>query len=177
MLLDGTAPLSPTVVYRRAAIDKQKWNENSRLEDYEFYLRLSVKAEFAYDPEILSAWRQHGANTSDGSLMMMEEKISALERTAPLFHLTPTELDRLIGLTRFRGAQELMRRGHRSLAIKCGIPNLTAAMSFTEAVRFLAGLATPTALLRSRRENARKSASNRYGQLDLGEHKGTDVRS
>jgi alpha-1,3-rhamnosyltransferase len=177
MLLEGTAPLSPSVVYRRAAIANQKWNESSRLEDYEFYLRLSVKGEFAYDPEILSAWRQHGANASEHSLMMTEEKIAALHRTSHLFDLPDNELDGYIRLAHFRGSQELMRRGHRSLAIEHGIPNLPAARSFNEILRFLTGLAAPRALLQARREKARKNASDRYGRLDLREHKGADVRS
>jgi alpha-1,3-rhamnosyltransferase len=165
MLLEGTAPLSPTVVYRSAAIQDQKWNENSRLEDYEFYLRLSTKGEFAYDPEILSAWRQHGANTSEDSLMMMEEKISALERTSHLFELSDDDLTDLIRLARFRGAQELMRRGHKKQAMKFGIPNLTAAKSFNERIRFLTGLATPSSILRSRRRRSQDAAFQKYGDL------------
>jgi alpha-1,3-rhamnosyltransferase len=166
MLLDGVAPLSPTVVYRRAAIDGLSWNENSRLEDYDFYLRLSTKGKFAYDPAILSAWRQHGANTSEGSLMMMEEKISALERTSHLFDLTPDDLNALIRLARFRGAQELMRRGHKKAAMKFGLPNLGTARSLNETLRFLAGLATPDYALRDRRRRGRSAAQAKYGFLE-----------
>src|SRR2546421_404785 len=39
MLLETLAPLSPSVVYRRSALDGHRWNEQSRLEDYEMYLR------------------------------------------------------------------------------------------------------------------------------------------
>jgi len=173
MLLDGIAPLSPTVVYRYVAIQDLRWNENSRLEDYEFYLRLSVRGEFAYDPEILSAWRQHGSNASEGSLMMMEEKISALERTAPLFDLSPADLNNLIRLARFRGAQELMRRGHKKAAMKFGLPNLTAAKSLNETIRFLAGLATPIALLKSKRNRSRAAAMSKYGISARPNTKGT----
>lgn len=56
---------------------------------------------------------------------MMEEKISALHPTAHLFGLTDAELGRYVGLARFSGAQELVRRGHKSLAAKHGLPNLT----------------------------------------------------
>lgn len=165
MLLRGLAPMSPTVVYRTAAIADAKWNENSRLEDYEFYLRLSTKAEFAYDPAILSAWRQHGSNASEGSLMMMEEKIAALHRTAHLFGLTDSELDKYVSLARFRGAQELMRRGHKSLAAKHGLSHISSAASTNEALRFAGGLLTPKAILDRRRERARKSAIQKFGSL------------
>ena len=165
MLLEGTAPMSPTVVYRRSALEGMSWNENSRLEDYEFYLRLSVKGEFAYDPEVLSGWRQHGANTSEGSLMMMEEKISALELTSKLLDLDPVELGGLIRLAHFRGAQELMRRGFKSLAAKHGLPNLASATSVNEAARFVGGLATPSSLLARRRSRLRERSTARYGSL------------
>ena len=59
MLLRGEIFSSPSVVYRREALEKHKWNENSRLEDYELYLKLAVDGEFARNEEILCAWRLH----------------------------------------------------------------------------------------------------------------------
>src|SRR5687768_1242504 len=35
MLMTTLAPLSPTVMYRRQALQRHGWNENARLEDYE----------------------------------------------------------------------------------------------------------------------------------------------
>ncbi|MFN2599389.1 MAG: glycosyltransferase family 2 protein, partial [Pyrinomonadaceae bacterium] len=64
MLWRGTGPHSPTVVYRRASVERHGWNERARLEDYELYLRLSAEGEFAFDARVLSAWRRHGTNTS-----------------------------------------------------------------------------------------------------------------
>src|SRR6266850_3901647 len=49
MLLQTTAPMSPTVLYRRAALEGQRWNAAARLEDYDLYLRLSEEGEFAFD--------------------------------------------------------------------------------------------------------------------------------
>src|SRR6266513_1714712 len=37
MLLQTTAPMSPTVLYRRAALEEQRWDEESKLEDYDLY--------------------------------------------------------------------------------------------------------------------------------------------
>jgi glycosyltransferase involved in cell wall biosynthesis len=167
MLLDGIAPMSPTVLYRSAAIRDLTWNENSRLEDYDFYLRLSTRGEFAYAPSILSAWRQHGVNISESSLMMMEEKISALYRNAPLFDLSNAELNRLVRLARFRGAQELMRRGQKSLAAKHGLPNLSASRSWIDACRFIGGLVAPSSALHNRRDRSREAASRRYGEFQV----------
>jgi glycosyltransferase involved in cell wall biosynthesis len=165
MLLDTIAPLSPTVVYRTAAIRDMSWNENSRLEDYEFYLRLSARGEFAYDPQILSAWRQHGANASDGTQMMLDERIAALDTTAELFKLSSDDLADLRSLVRFRGAQEFMRSGRKGLALKYGLSNIHAARSVTEVVRFVGGLAVPRSRLRTRREKARNIAFGRYGRI------------
>ena len=82
MLFSGSAPFSPTVVYRRAALENVRWNEKTGLEDYDLYLRLSQKGEFAFDEQILAAWRQHGANTSDNWGFMLDEILAAQIRNA-----------------------------------------------------------------------------------------------
>src|SRR5215813_938536 len=46
MLMTTLAPLSSTVVYRRQAVERYGWNEKSKLEDYELYLRLSGDGNF-----------------------------------------------------------------------------------------------------------------------------------
>ena len=46
-LLRGLIFSSPSVVYRRAALENYSWNEKSKLEDYELYLKLSGDGEFA----------------------------------------------------------------------------------------------------------------------------------
>src|SRR6185503_3221517 len=38
MLLQTTAPMSPTVLYRREVLEQERWNEESKLEDYDLYL-------------------------------------------------------------------------------------------------------------------------------------------
>src|SRR6267142_5074718 len=40
MLLQTTAPMSPTVLYRREALEQNRWDEESKLEDYDLFLRL-----------------------------------------------------------------------------------------------------------------------------------------
>ncbi|HTH51476.1 MAG TPA: glycosyltransferase [Pyrinomonadaceae bacterium] len=167
MLLDTLAPLSPTVVYRRSAITDLRWNENSRLEDYELYLRLSVRGEFAYDPSILSAWRQHGANASEGTQMMLDERLAAVTATADVLKLSPAELAMRKRLVYFRSAQEFMRSGRKRDAIVNGIPNLSGAKSVNEVIRFLGGLATPSERLARRRLTVRAKAAEQYGRLEL----------
>ncbi len=68
---------APTVLYKTEMLERHGWNEDAKLEDYELYLRLSAEGEFAFDPQVLAAWRQHNGNTSrDLSLMMHQSEAS-----------------------------------------------------------------------------------------------------
>ncbi|HEX8118884.1 MAG TPA: glycosyltransferase, partial [Pyrinomonadaceae bacterium] len=109
MLLEETyAPMSPTVVYRRAAVERHGWNERARLEDYELYLRLSADGDFAFDPRVLSAWRRHGANTSGDFVWMIEARLAAQRNAAPHLGLTPSQLARYQRALSFAGAEDLL---------------------------------------------------------------------
>ncbi|MDQ3748111.1 MAG: glycosyltransferase family 2 protein, partial [Acidobacteriota bacterium] len=77
LLLRGMIFSSPSVVYRRTALAKHAWNENSILEDYELYLKLCADGEFALDSGILCAWRQHGWNVSRDFSAMLDEWLAA----------------------------------------------------------------------------------------------------
>lgn len=167
MLLEILAPLSPTVVYRRDALELYGWNESARLEDYELYLRLSAEGEFAFDPRVLSAWRQHGSNESEDLRMMMRERLAAQRRTAPALGLAAGELERFQTLAKFRSAEEFARRGHKLQAVRLALANFSGAASPVEVVKMLARLAVPHALLRRRRESARQEAMRHYGKLEV----------
>ncbi|MEJ7711148.1 MAG: hypothetical protein WKF84_15105 [Pyrinomonadaceae bacterium] len=58
-LLQAIGPLSPTVLYRRSALERHGWNEKVQLEDYELYLRLSADGTLLLVPRF---W-QHGGGT------------------------------------------------------------------------------------------------------------------
>jgi alpha-1,3-rhamnosyltransferase len=166
MLLETLAPLSPTVVYRRDALRAHRWNEAARLEDYELYLRLSAAGgEFAFDPRVLSAWREHGSNTSRNLALMLREKLSAQQRVAVHLGLSAKELAKFQTLARFRSAQEFMRQGEKLEALKLASKNWRGAQTSREALKFVAGLITPHRLLRRRRTHAQQQASERYGSL------------
>ncbi|MEO8271527.1 MAG: hypothetical protein ABI557_17520, partial [Aureliella sp.] len=113
MLLRGEIFSSPGVVYRREALEKHKWNENSRLEDYELYLKLAATGEFARNEEILCAWRQHGANTSDNSALMLEEMLTAQNLLAENLKISREELDKIQKKLKFEAAFNHLRQGHR----------------------------------------------------------------
>ena len=167
MLLETLAPLSPTVVYRRAALHAGAWNEEAGLEDYELYLRLSADGEFAFDPQVLSAWRQHGSNTSSNLSLMLTEKLAAQRRVAAQLDLSATELQEFQSLARFRSAQELMRRGEKLKSLKLAAGNLRSARTGGEVAKLLAGFLLPHRLLKRRRARTREQAGERYGSLSI----------
>ncbi len=177
MLLTILAPLSPTVVYRRAALLERPWNEAARLEDYELYLRLSSAGAFAFDPRVLSAWRQHDDNASSNLPLMLAERLAAQQRTAAHLGLSAQDLARHQALARFRSAQELMRQGRKLAALKLLLTNPRAAATSAEVARLVAGLILPHQLLRRRKRKLREQAAARYGALPLtprADHLGLD---
>ncbi|HKP48231.1 MAG TPA: glycosyltransferase [Pyrinomonadaceae bacterium] len=165
MLLTTLAPLSPTVVYRRAAVERYGWNEEAALEDYELYLRLSGDGDFAFDPQILSAWRQHESNASSNMELMFQERLSAQRRVANAMHLDEAQLRNYARIARFRSAQEFMRNGKKRRALQLWREGKAA--SLTEAMRMMIGLMTPSRLVRSRRQGRRREAIERYGSISL----------
>jgi alpha-1,3-rhamnosyltransferase len=165
MLLATLAPLSPTVLYRRNALADYGWNEQAKLEDYELYLRLSGRGEFAFDLRVLSAWRQHPSNASLDLEMMMNEKLRAQRLVAPELGLSPEQLVGFQSFARFRTAQEFMRAGQKAAAVKLALQTWRVVPSTREALRMLAGLLTPTPLLKWNKARRRQKASERYGSV------------
>ena len=167
MLMTTLAPLSPTVVYRRNALERHGWNENARLEDYELYLRLSAEGEFAFDPQVLSAWRVHGKNASLDFAMMMNEKLAAQSRLGIQLGFTQKELRKFQSLARFRTAQEYMRSNDKRIALRLTLGNLRGIPSLREAMRMAAGLLAPRTLLRWRKARRQARAIHRYGSTKI----------
>ena len=167
MLLQTTAPESTTVLYRRANLAGQRWNENSRLEDYELYLRLSAEGEFAFDARILSAWRRHDWNTSRDQTFMLEEHLRAQREAALRFGLTDEQVAELQLATRFNRAEDFLRVGQKSQALSLMIKNWRGANSTRTTVRMLARLLAPNSFMRGRARMRERNAQKRYGTIDV----------
>lgn len=167
MLMSTTAPMSPTVVHRRAALARHGWREGARLEDYELYLRLSKDGEFAFDPRPLSAWRLHGENTSRDQRMMLEEQLAAIERHMPGFGLSPDEIERLRMRISFCRVEDFLRLGDKRGALRLLRSSLGGAASIGSLARVALRLALPYSLVRLRKRRTRRSAAERYGSLDF----------
>ncbi|HEX8557377.1 MAG TPA: glycosyltransferase family A protein [Pyrinomonadaceae bacterium] len=165
MLLEETyAPMSPTVLHRRSAVERHGWNERARLEDYELYLRLSADGEFAFDPRVLSAWRRHGANASGDFVWMIEARLEAQRNAAAHLGLGPAQLARYRRRLNFAGAEDLLRLGDKRAALKHLARGLGGAPSAAALARVALRLVAPYALVERRRRRRRDAAAQRYGR-------------
>ncbi|HSS21919.1 MAG TPA: glycosyltransferase [Pyrinomonadaceae bacterium] len=167
MLLATTAPMSPTVVYRRTALENNLWDETARLEDYDLYLRLSTVGDFAFDPRVLSAWRRHGSNVSWNQTLMLDEQLKAQREAALKFGFTLQGVEKLQTETRFRRAEDFLRVGQKSEALKLLRENLRGAHASPATAKILLRLLIPTSFMRGRARAKQRSANHRYGTLDV----------
>jgi alpha-1,3-rhamnosyltransferase len=164
MLLETTGPMSPTVLYRRQALEAHRWREESHLEDYDLYLRLSAEGEFAFDSRVLSAWRRHTSNVSGDQSLMLEEHLRAQRDAASRFGFTEQEIQRLQTTTRFNRAQDFLRLGQKSQALKLITENLRGASARVSAMMFLR-LLIPNSFMRGRARHRQQKTFERYGKL------------
>lgn len=167
MLLQTTAPMSPTVLYRRSALAQERWNEESRLEDYDLYLRLSAAGEFAFDPRILSAWRRHDSNVSWDQMLMLEEQLRAQREAALRFGFTDKQIEELQLTTSFNRAEDFLRVGQKAQALSLMRQNLRGANSSGTTARMLLRLLIPNSFMRGRARVRQRNAHKRYGTIDV----------
>ena len=166
LLMQGVIFSSPGVLYRHSALISHRWNENSRLEDYEMYLRLTAEGEFARNEKVLCAWRQHGANASDNLPLMLAETLAAQDRLAPALGITADELAKTQSEMRFGASENFVRHGFRYEAAKLFVENIRGAKSIRDIVRLAFRLFVPQTLFQWNRRRKQKSAMRSYGSLD-----------
>jgi alpha-1,3-rhamnosyltransferase len=167
MLLQTTAPMSPTVLYRRGALAQERWNEQSKLEDYDLYLRLSAAGEFAFDPRILAAWRRHDENVSWDQTLMLEEQLRAQREAALRFGFTEKQIEELQLATRFNRAEDFLRVGQKSQALNLILHNLRGANSPRATARMFLRLLAPNSFMRGRARVRQRRAQERFGTIDV----------
>lgn len=166
MLLRGVIFSSPTVLYRRAPLAKYGWNEDARLEDYELYLKLCADGEFARNEDVLAAWRQHSANTSDDFPLMLAEQLAAQDRLARKLGIGKEKLEKIQSERKFNAVADLIRSGKKSEAFSLFSENMGSG-SFSQIVKTVAQLAVPQGMFQWNRRRKRAQATERYGKLVL----------
>jgi alpha-1,3-rhamnosyltransferase len=166
MLLQKTfAPMSPTVLYRRTSLENEGWHEQAKLEDYDLYLRLSTAGDFAFDPRVLSAWRQHGHNTSRDFSWMIDARLAAQRRVADRLGLSVGELERFQRILQFAGAEDLLRLGEKAKAFKLLRQSFGGAPSAASLLRPLARFCVPYSLIKWHKKRKQVRAAEQYGPL------------
>ena len=158
MLLDGVVFASSSVVYRRSVLETHAWNEESILEDYELYLKLCADGEFALDPRVLSAWRQHGWNVSGDFSAMLDEWLAAQNRTADRLNISGEELNRIQSKLKFKAVLDFIRHGRRGEAVRLLRENLHGATSAVQVAKTVFRLSVPHKLFQWNRRRKKGDA-------------------
>ena len=166
-LLRGQIFPSASVVYRRSHLAKYGWNEDSRLEDYELYLKLTADGEFAFANDVLCAWRQHKTNVSGNFPLMMREWIAAQNRAAEHLQISRAELDAIQSKLKFESVSSFVRYGDRRAAVKLFYENLSGAESIAQIGRAAFRLAVPAPLFNWNRRRKKLAAIKKYGKLEM----------
>ena len=157
MLLSGVAPISSTIFYRRSALENVAWNKDARLEDYEMYLKLMRRGDFAFDSRVLSVWRQHGYNTSKNLGLMLDEVIEAQNRNIKSLGIGEAELRKIQTETRFRYARDFLQHGDKARALQLAKENWRGASSNAELAKFALRMFVPMSFINFRRSLRRKN--------------------
>ena len=165
LLLRGMIFSSPSVVYRRTALDNHAWNEDSILEDYELYLKLSADGEFALDSQVLCAWRQHGWNVSGDISVMLDEWLAAQNRVAGRLKISSEELGKIQSELKFNASFDFIRRGEKLNAVRLMRENLRGAKSVGQVMKMLVRLSIPRRIFQWNRQRKRQNAIEKYGKL------------
>ncbi len=162
MLRLGIAPISSTVFYRRKALEKYRWNENSRLEDYEFYVKLSDEGGFAFDPQVLSVWRHHNYNVSGDIKLMLAEVLAAQNRNPEKLGLNKKNIGEIQQKVQFRYAQDFLHKGLKKDALKLALESWRGAESVKQIVKFSARMFVPMSVVEMRRKLWREKLRQKY---------------
>jgi alpha-1,3-rhamnosyltransferase len=165
MLLYPIIPASASVVYRRAFLEKCAWNEDSVLEDYELYLRLTALGEFALDEKILSAWRIHSYNTSANFPLMMSEWLEAQNRVAAEIGLSREKLCKAQQQLKFRCVADFIRNGRKKEAWSLFWENQKGAQSVAESGKMFLRFLIPHRFFQWRRKIFEREFSRKNGTL------------
>ncbi len=162
MLRLGIAPISSTVFYRRAPLENYRWNENSRLEDYEFYVKICGEGGFVFDPQVLSVWRHHGWNVSGDMNLMLAEVLAAQNRNPENLDLNQSNIAEIQRRVKFRFAEDFLHKGHKTDALRLAAGNWRGAKNLAQILKFSARMMLPMKVIEMRRKLWRGKMKSKY---------------
>jgi alpha-1,3-rhamnosyltransferase len=140
-------PASPTVTFRRRAIERIGWREDAWLEDYGVYLQLALAGPFAFVPEPLGYWRWHGGNRTWQCERMLADILAAQARHGRTAGLSASTVATAQRRARFRYAYHFVLAGDRRRAARESLRNILGARSPVDAADRLIRLVTPAFVL------------------------------
>jgi alpha-1,3-rhamnosyltransferase len=167
MLLYPIIPTSASIVYRTEILNKYQWNKDAILEDYELYLRLAAKYEFALGESNLSAWRMHEYNTSADFPLMMNEWIEAQNRVAAEIGLSVEQLAKFQTKLKFRCVKDFIRRGEKTVAWEFFKNNLNGAESNIEIAKTFVRFLVPNKLLQFNSNLKKNRTISEFGKIEF----------
>jgi alpha-1,3-rhamnosyltransferase len=167
MLLYPIIPTSASIVYRSEILKKYLWNKDAILEDYELYLRLAAKYDFALGEKNLSAWRMHDYNTSADFPLMMNEWIEAQNRVSAEIGLSNEQLAQFQTKLKFRCVKDYIRRGDKKTAWDFFKKNINGAESNVEVCKTFLRFLIPNKFLQFNRSLKENRTISESGKLEI----------
>jgi glycosyltransferase involved in cell wall biosynthesis len=167
MLLYPIIPTSASIVYRTEILKRYQWNKDAILEDYELYLRLAAKYEFALGESNLSAWRMHEYNTSADFPLMMNEWIEAQNRVSAEIGLSGELLAQFQTKLKFRCVKDFIRRGEKNAAWNFFKNNLSGAESNIEIAKTFVRFLVPNKLLQFNSNLKKNRTISEFGKIEF----------
>ena len=166
MLIKQNFPMAPAILYRKTALEIEKWNPDVFVEDYEMLLRLSTLGEFAFEPEPLSAHRTHSTNISRQTELIVNSKTQALRLNAERLGISSKELGEIITKTKWESADYCLNSGNRLLAVKLSLQNFRAKDPKTTKQKRFLKLLMPNILLEAYRRIIKRK-SDTWSGVDI----------
>lgn len=167
-LLRGVIPVTAGTIFRRSAIARFGWNDQSILEDYELYLKLAATSKFAFDDRVLAAWRQHSYNTSADFSKMLSEWLAAQDRVRDNVGVSVDELAKIQRRLKFTSTASFFRIGEKRAGFRLLLENWRSANGPLELGPVLLRGLIPSALYFRMRKYRMDKQTRRYGKLAIG---------
>ncbi len=167
LLFDGEACPNPGVVYRTCAVKQFMWNENSILEDYEMYLKLSTIGDVRFDERTLSAYRIHDSNTSRNLPRQFDAVEESFKCCQDILGLSDEKVEQILVSMRFKAVDSFVRIGHPKMAAALLWRNISAADSVGRVFGLILRILVPQTLFQWNRRRKQAIGKRKYGKLAI----------
>lgn len=159
MLLTKNPPLGSTIVHRKSVLEKEKWKPGVFVEDYELLLRLCLLGEFAFEPNVLSAYRIHANNVSKETDSLIYSKMQSYELNAAGLGLSAQDLADIKLRLDWNTAEIYFSSGRRLKALQTAFKYSRIPIPLNAKLRQFAKLLIPQFVLQAGRKKIKRYSS------------------